>query len=168
MASLTGDPKAHAPSDFAEAMTGHCLCGSITVTLHDAHLFDRPRGHICNCANCRAVAGSFSSANLLIENEKVSITDRDGTLRCYEDSATGSGKVVSRFFCGRDGNPIKSETPSYPGKVVVKMGMMPRIPQPEAESFALHRHPWQGKMDGVKQYKIKFAGPDAERLDEED
>lgn len=53
-------------------------------------------------------------------------------------------------------SPIKSVTPNYPGKVIIKMGMMPRIPQPEAETFADHRHPWQGKHDGLDQYKIKI------------
>ena len=53
-------------------------------------------------------------------------------------------------------SPVKSVTPLYAGKVVVKLGMFPRIPQPEAESFALHRHEWQGKHEGVDQYKIKL------------
>lgn len=38
------------------------------------------------------------------------------------------------------------------------MGMFPRIPEPEAESFALHRHPWQGEHANVDQYKIKTFG----------
>jgi len=46
----------------------------------------------------------------------------------------------------------------YAGKVVVKMGMMPRIPEPEFETFAIHRHPWQGNHEGVPQYKIKVGG----------
>jgi hypothetical protein len=42
--------------------------------------------------------------------------------------------------------------------VIVKMGMFPRIPQPECESFALHRHPWQGKHDGLTQYETVKGG----------
>lgn len=61
-------------------------------------------------------------------------------------------------------SPIKSETKLYPGKVVLKMGIFPRIPQPEHEAFGLHRHEWQGKHDGVNQWKIKWAGPDREPL----
>lgn len=57
---------------------------------------------------------------------------------------------------------MKSQTELYPGKVVVKMGMFPRIPQPEAEAFGSHKHEWQGKHDGVPVYKIKWAGPDKE------
>jgi len=36
------------------------------------------------------------------------------------------------------------------------MGMFPRIPKPEAETFADHRQSWQGKHDGLDQYKIKL------------
>ena len=45
------------------------------------------------------------------------------------------------------------------------MGMMPRIPHPEMESFGLHKHPWQGKHKDMQTYKIKFAGPEKELLE---
>lgn len=45
------------------------------------------------------------------------------------------------------------------------MGMMPRIPQPEAEGFGSHKHPWQGAHEGVPVYKIKWAGPEKELLE---
>ncbi|KAH9815683.1 Glutathione-dependent formaldehyde-activating enzyme [Teratosphaeria destructans] len=158
----TGDPKQHSTDKFADGISGSCLCGSITVTIQEKGLFDRPRGHLCHCANCRKVAGSYVASNLLMEEEKVDIDDRDGTLKTYEDRATLSGNPVYRSFCGKDGNPVCSKTALYAGKVVVKMGMMPRIPQPEAEGFSLHRHEWQGRHKGVPSYKIKWAGPDKE------
>jgi hypothetical protein len=183
MPELTGDPKRHDPLDFSDSISGSCLCGSITVTLTDNELFSKPRGHLCHCSNCRKVAGSFVSSNLLIEEDKVKIEDRDGTLKVYEDRETGSGNPVYRFFCSKDGkcvrklhlivirpfadrrySPIKSETQAYPGKVVIKMGMMPRIPQPEMESFGEHKHPWQGGHPDMKTYKIRFAGPTAELM----
>lgn len=55
-------------------------------------------------------------------------------------------------------SPVKSVTPLYPGKIILKMGLFPRIPAPEFETFALHRHPWQGVHPGVTQYKIKAFG----------
>lgn len=97
------DPNSHAPSEFASGLTGSCLCGSITVTITDAELFTRRRGHLCHCANCRKVAGSYVASNLLIEEDKVRIEDRDGTLREFVDSQTLSGTKLSRFFCGRCG-----------------------------------------------------------------
>lgn len=38
------------------------------------------------------------------------------------------------------------------------MGMFPRIPEPEFETFAIHRHDWQGTHDGVTQFKVKMGG----------
>ena len=46
----------------------------------------------------------------------------------------------------------------FPTMVIVKMGMFPRIPQPECESCALHRHPWQGKHPDLVQYEIARGG----------
>ncbi|KAF2217896.1 hypothetical protein CERZMDRAFT_30995 [Cercospora zeae-maydis SCOH1-5] len=162
----TGDPKAHDVSEFSEKLVGTCLCGSVTVTINDNELFTKRRGHLCYCANCRKVAGSCVASNLLIEQEKVSIEDKDGTLNTYEDYATLSGNPVYRTFCSKDGNPIKSETQLYPGKVVLKMGIFPRIPQPEAEGFGLHKHDWQVNNDGIETYEIKWAGPDKKLMKE--
>ena len=52
-------------------------------------------------------------------------------------------------------SPVKSVVESRPGVVIVKLGMFPRIPAPEFETFALHRHEWQGKHDDMVQYKIR-------------
>lgn len=46
----------------------------------------------------------------------------------------------------------------FPKMVIVKMGMFPRIPQPECESFALHRHDWQGKHGDMTQFEIARGG----------
>lgn len=103
MPELTGNPNQHSPDKFKDSLTGSCLCGSITVTITDKDLFTRPRGHLCHCANCRKVAGSYVASNLTIEEDKVKIEDRDGTLRTYEDKETGSGNSVYRSFCSKDG-----------------------------------------------------------------
>ena len=65
----------------------------------------------------------------------------------------------------RCASPVKSETAAYPGKVVLKMGMFPRIPEPEAEGFGAHRHPWQGWHPGTEVYKVKWAGPEKQKLE---
>ncbi|KAG9689772.1 hypothetical protein KCU95_g9152, partial [Aureobasidium melanogenum] len=158
MAHLTGDPKRHDLSSFKDSLSGSCLCGSITVTIHDNELFTKPRGHLCHCANCRKVSGSVVSANLIMEEEKVDITDRDGTLKVYQDEATNSGNPVSRYFCAVDGNPVMSKVEALPGKAIIKLGMMPVIPTPEMESFAAHKHTWFKKPEGVTSYKILRGG----------
>ncbi|KAG9200043.1 hypothetical protein G6514_007639 [Epicoccum nigrum] len=133
---LTGDPNSHDVSEFSSSLSATCLCRSIRVTIADDELFTRPRGHLCHCANCRKVAGSYVSANLAIEKEKVKVEDEKGTMK----------------------NPIMSIAEIFPTMVIVKMGMFPRIPQPECESFALHRHPWQGKHPDLVQYEIVRGG----------
>jgi len=105
MSHLTGDPKQHDLSSFKDSITGSCLCGSITVTIND-NLFQTPRGHLCHCANCRKATGSIAATNLTIEEEKVDIKDRDGTLKLYEDRATNSGNPDHRWFCSVDGKSV--------------------------------------------------------------
>ena len=103
MPPLTGDPNQHDTEKFKDELTGSCLCGSITVTIADNDLYTKQRGHLCHCSNCRKVAGSYVASNLTIEEEKVKIEDKDGTMKCYEDKASGSGNTVYRYFCSTDG-----------------------------------------------------------------
>ncbi|KAJ4299938.1 hypothetical protein N0V90_005185 [Kalmusia sp. IMI 367209] len=152
--NFTGDPNAHQTSKFSESMTGSCLCGSINVTINDSELFSKPRGHLCHCANCRKNSGSYVASNMAIEREKVTYEDKNSTMKIYEDWATGSGKCVKRLFCGNCGSPIMSQADVFPHMYVLKMGIFPRIPKPECESFAAHRHEWQGKHEGLEQYTL--------------
>jgi hypothetical protein len=46
----------------------------------------------------------------------------------------------------------------YPEMVIVKMGMFPRIPVPECESFAGHRHEWQGTHGDMVQSESLRGG----------
>ncbi|KAF2822479.1 hypothetical protein CC86DRAFT_330075 [Ophiobolus disseminans] len=156
--ALTGNPNTHDPSTFATGMSATCLCGSIRVTINDSDLFTKPRGHICHCSNCRAASGSYASSNLAISASQVAVSDPSHKLKKYKDRATGSGKVVERCFCSECGNPIMSIAEIFPDMVILKMGIFPRIPKPECESFALHRHEWQGKHEGLVQYEIVRGG----------
>ncbi|KAI4725645.1 hypothetical protein E4T49_06618 [Aureobasidium sp. EXF-10728] len=162
MSHLTGDPKRHDLSSFKDSITGSCLCGSITVTIND-NLFTKPRGHLCHCENCRKATGSVVATNLTIEEDKVDIQDRDGTLKLYADKATKSGNPVYRYFCAVDGNPIFSKADHMPGKVTISMGCMPVIPTPEMAGFAAHRHPWFKDPEGIASYKIMRG---EEKMDE--
>jgi len=103
MDKLTGNPNQHDPASFSTGLKGNCLCGSIHVTINDSELFSRRRGHICHCANCRKVSGSYASINLIMDENKVQIEDRDGTMMEYVDNETMSGNPVTRSFCSRCG-----------------------------------------------------------------
>jgi hypothetical protein len=103
MSKFTGNPNTHPPSSFSTHLSATCLCGAIRVTITDNELFTKPRGHLCHCANCRKVAGSYVSSNLAIEKEKVEVKDEKGVMKKYRDYETASGKCVERCFCGECG-----------------------------------------------------------------
>jgi hypothetical protein len=107
MPDYTGNPNAHPKSAFSHSLAGTCLCTAIKVTITDSELFTRPRGHLCHCANCRKVGGSYVQANLNIEVEKVVIEDPKGVKKVYDDMG-GSGKIVHRHFCGVCGKYVIS------------------------------------------------------------
>jgi hypothetical protein len=60
-------------------------------------------------------------------------------------------------------SPILSKSDAMPGRVTISMGMMPVIPTPEMEGFAVHKHAWFKSPDSVKSYKILRGG---ESMDE--
>ncbi|KUJ12921.1 uncharacterized protein LY89DRAFT_687845 [Mollisia scopiformis] len=138
-------------------MEGTCLCGAITVRVKDDELFSRRRGHICRCTNCKKTAGCAMATNLTIENEKIEIVGEEN-LKKFIDTKTLSGTPLARYFCSTCGNPIKSVTPLYEGKTVLKTGIFPQIPTPEWESFSLNRQKWELPLDGAVQYKTKSLG----------
>lgn len=122
----------------------------------------------------------------MIENEKFMIEGEEN-LKEFIDTTTLSGTPLSRFFCSTCGkyvlyyyrffrlvlilknanplhtlSPIKSVTPLYIGKSILKLGIFSRIPAPEWESFASQRQSWEVPVPGAIQYKTKSFG---EKLD---
>ncbi|KAH8747144.1 hypothetical protein BGZ57DRAFT_971376 [Hyaloscypha finlandica] len=85
-------------------------------------------------------ANNCALINLVMDETKVHIEDRDGTLREYVSKESIIGKSVGRWFCFRCGNPVKSVPVTRPRLVIVKLSNFPRFPAPEFETFALHRH----------------------------
>lgn len=49
------------------------------------------------------------------------------------------------------------------GKVVVKLGVFEKVPEPEWEQFAARRQTWEKPVEGCIQYKL-LAGPGKEVL----
>ena len=66
-------------------------------------------------------------------------------------------------LCSPCRSPIKSETENLSGKVIVKLGLFPRIPQPEFESFMLHKNSWEPNFQDVIKFKLSKGG---ERFEE--
>lgn len=55
-------------------------------------------------------------------------------------------------------SPIKSVTPLYEGKTVLKLGIFPKIPTPEWESFTEGKQEWEKTLEGSVLYKGKSFG----------
>lgn len=49
------------------------------------------------------------------------------------------------------------------GKVVVKLGVFEKVPEPEWEQFAVRRQEWEKSVEGCVQYKL-LGGPGKEQL----
>ncbi|KAB8252417.1 Mss4-like protein [Aspergillus flavus] len=118
---------------------GHCICGRIRVLLEQ----QPPSSLVCHCHNCSR-SGGGSSINYVLHKEEVTIQDPQSSLKVYEDSNT-------RKFCSNCGSPIMTESPSLPGKVIVKASLFDVISQPDKELFTADRQAWKGAVEGAKQ-----------------
>jgi len=102
------------PSQF----TGGCLCGAIRYTISAPVTGLRA----CHCKNCQKSSGTGSTVNAVVPEDAFKITK--GETRHYDDSATQSGRTLSRHFCGTCGSPIYSHRNPRPGFVVVRAGSL--------------------------------------------
>jgi hypothetical protein len=101
---------------MASPLTGGCLCGAIRYTISAPITALRA----CNCRNCQKASGTGASVNAVVPTDAFRITQ--GTPKHYADSATQSGRTLSRYFCGECGSPIYGERNPKPGFVVVRAG----------------------------------------------
>ena len=99
-------------------LTGGCLCGAIRYTISAPLTGLRA----CHCKNCQKSSGTSGTVNAVVPSEHFKITQ--GTTRKYDDSATQSGRTLSRHFCGDCGSPIYSHRNPNPGFVVVRAGSL--------------------------------------------
>ncbi|OGM49329.1 hypothetical protein ABOM_003554, partial [Aspergillus bombycis] len=121
-----------------------------------------------------------SSINYVLRNEEVTIQDPQSSLKVYEDTNTVSGNhiqvrlslptppppqillklrqvgsPVPPLLClqlaEHKHSPIITETPSFPGKAIVKASLFDVISQPDKEVFTARRQAWEGPVEGAKQ-----------------
>ena len=120
------------------AMTGGCLCGNITYTLHG-----EPAGNfLCHCKNCQKQSGSAFSINLVYAEDQF---DCRGEVSTFADTSK-SGNPVLRQFCPACGSPIFSSIPTWPGIVVLQVGTLDDTASysPDAQVWSQSRQNWVG------------------------
>lgn len=99
-------------------LTGGCLCGAIRYKI-DAQVTEL---RACHCKNCQKHSGTGGTVNAVVPTGQFRITQ--GTTTKYQDSATQSGRTLSRHFCGKCGSSIYSQRNPDPGFVVVRAGSL--------------------------------------------
>lgn len=97
-------------------LEGGCLCGAVRYEIGIPVSALRA----CHCINCQKSSGTQGTVNAVVPSDKFSITK--GQTKKYDDSATQSGRTLSRHFCGTCGSPIYSHRNPNPGFVVVRAG----------------------------------------------
>ena len=113
--ATSGSSKA---SSVAAPLTGGCLCGAIRYTISAPVTALRA----CHCLNCQKHTGAGGSVNAIVPNDAFTIVK--GEPKRYDDSATQSGRTLSRHFCGNCGSPIYSRRNPGAGFVVVRAGSL--------------------------------------------
>lgn len=103
---------------MSTGQTGGCLCGAIRYSI-DAPITGL---RACHCMNCQKTSGAGGTVNAVVPTDKFRITK--GSTRKYDDSATRSGRTLSRHFCETCGSPIYSHRNPNPGFVVVRAGTL--------------------------------------------
>ena len=99
-------------------LTGGCLCGAIRYTISAPITALRA----CHCTNCQRASGSGGTVNAVVPSDSFKITR--GATKRYDDSATQSGRTLSRHFCAGCGSPIYSQRNPDPGFLVVRAGSL--------------------------------------------
>ena len=100
------------------SLAGGCLCGAIRYTISAPVTALRA----CHCGNCQKSSGAGGTVNAVVQEADFKITQ--GSTRKYDDSATQSGRTLSRHFCPDCGSPIYSHRNPNPGFVVVRAGTL--------------------------------------------
>jgi hypothetical protein len=103
---------------MSATIAGGCLCGAIRYVIAAPVASLR----VCHCLNCQKATGSGGTVNAVVPTDSFRITK--GETKKYDDSATESGRTLSRHFCGNCGSPIYSNRNLNPGFVVVRAGTL--------------------------------------------
>jgi len=103
---------------MSNPLTGGCLCGAIRYTV-DAEVTGL---RACHCKNCQKHSGTGGTVNAVVPTGQFRITK--GAPKRYQDSATQSGRTLSRHFCAECGSSIYSQRNPDPGFVVVRAGSL--------------------------------------------
>jgi hypothetical protein len=88
-----GDHANEGPEALADPVTGHCLCGAVTITVTAMHA----EVDVCHCAMCQRWGGAFYAG---VKGEAAEIKGEDA-ITIYRSSPW-----AERAFCGTCGSNL--------------------------------------------------------------
>ncbi|MEZ5756150.1 MAG: GFA family protein [Paracoccaceae bacterium] len=95
------------------AITGRCLCGSITYRAGEAALWQMH----CHCESCRRATGSAFASFL-------GVGDAAFVWVSGEPAIYRSSPGVERFFCPACGTPLAYRATRFPGEIHLHAGTL--------------------------------------------
>ena len=125
---------------MSNSLTGGCLCGAIRYAIDTQVTGLRA----CHCRNCQKHSGTGGTVNAVVPTDKFKITR--GATKKYQDSATQSGRTLSRHFCAECGSSIYGQRNPDPGFVVVRAGSLD-----DSGAMRITGHIWTATAPGWTQ-----------------
>ena len=133
---------------------GSCMCGSIRFEI------EAPLGPFgfCHCNTCRKASGTAFTANSSVPRDKVRFLNGEGTIRRYESSPG-----TFRCFCSNCGSPVYKESPSKPGVIRIRLGLLdtPVGDKPRAHPFWSEKADWYELKGDMPAYDTWITEPKA-------
>jgi hypothetical protein len=133
-------------------LKGSCLCGSVHYSIAAEPLLTG----LCHCTHCQKLTGSAFSLNLAVPRDSVTV---EGERLMHFDDVGDSGLPVRRYFCGRCGASIMSESDAIPDVRFIKAGTLedPSWLNPTLEIWCETAQPWT-RIEAARQF-IERAPP---------
>lgn len=119
-------------------ITGSCLCGQISFTLHGA--LTAPR--YCHCTNCRKFSGTSPAAWAMANSAELQ-TQTQGDI-----SEFNSGRGI-RCFCSSCGSPVWFKSLDFPAIVGIPLGVLDQgaVPAPQMHLWFSSKPDWCEILD---------------------
>jgi hypothetical protein len=130
------------------------MCGSIRFEI------EAPLGPFgfCHCNTCRKASGTAFTANSSVPRDKVRFLNGEGTIRRYESSPG-----TFRCFCSNCGSPVYKESPSKPGVIRIRLGLLdtPVGDKPRSHTFWSEKADWYELKGDMPAYDTWITEPKA-------
>ncbi|EPE36225.1 Mss4-like protein [Glarea lozoyensis ATCC 20868] len=133
------------------AQEGGCFCDKIRISYTG-----EPGTHVlCHCLDCRKISGSSYGNNIVVPENNFKLLQ--GKPKTISKTADGGNEITSHF-CGDCGTTLMRTGPSFPGSVIIKVGVMddpdwPNKNTPKGELYVGSRVKLHDAIPGAAQMR---------------